>query len=315
MTTTVVATGFGGPEVLSLIDQPLGEPQSGEVLIEIRAAGTNPVDYKMYSGAYGKDASQLPMHLGYEAAGVVSAMGSAAEGPAGPISVGDSVIAYPIHGAYAAQVIAPASSVVPKPSAVSFEQAAGFLLIGTTAAHAIHVTGIGAGDTVVVHGGSGGVGHMVVQLARNAGARVIATASEAGHAYLRELGAEPVVYGAGLAERIAELAPGGVDAAIDTVGSDEALDVSVALVADRNRIVTIAAFRRGVELGIKVIGAGPGGDPGTEFRAAARLELVRQAEAGKLRVRMAGTYRLDEAAAAHRELLSGHTHGKIVLVP
>ena len=313
MTQTVVATGFGGPEVLSVIDEFVGEPKPGQVLIEVRAVGTNPIDYKMYSGAYGKDASQLPMHLGYEAAGVVSAVGGDAEGPAGPIRIGDSVIAYPVHGAYAAQVIAPASSVVPKPSTFSFEQAAGLLLTGTTAAHTLHVTAVAAGDTVVVHGASGGVGHVAVQLARNAGARVIATASEAGHAYLRELGAEPVVYGDGLVERICELAPDGVDAAIDTVGSDEALDVSVTLVADRNRIVTIAAFQRGVDLGIKVIGAGPGGDPGTEIRAAARLELVRQAEVGKLRVRLASTYRLAEAAAAHRELLSGHTHGKIVL--
>ena len=315
MTTTVVATGFGGPEVLSVIDEALGEPKPGQVLIEVRAAGTNPVDYKMYSGAYGKDASQLPMHLGYEAAGVVRAVSGDAEGPAGPIRIGDSVIAYPVRGAYAAQVIAPVSSVVPKPSTLSFEQAAGLLLVGTTAAHALHVTAIGAGDTVVVHGASGGVGHVAVQLARNAGARVIATASEAAHAYLRELGAGPVVYGDGLVERIGELVPDGVDAAIDTVGNDEALDASVALVADRNRIVTIAAFQRGVELGIKVIGAGPGGDPGTEIRAAARLELVRLAEAGKLRVRLAGTYRFEEAAAAHRELLSGHTHGKIVLIP
>jgi NADPH:quinone reductase-like Zn-dependent oxidoreductase len=156
---------------------------------------------------------------------------------------------------------------------------------------------------------------MAVQLAVNAGARVIGTASQASHAYLRELGAEPVIYGDGLVERIRALVPGGVDAAIDAVGSDEAVDASVALVSDRKRIVTIAAFQRGLELGLKIIGAGPGGDPGTEIRAAARLELVRLAEAGKLQVRVAGTYPLSEAATAHRELAAGHTHGKIVLVP
>ena len=311
----MVATGFGGPEVLSVIDEPVGDPKPGQVLVEVRAAGTNPVDYKMYSGAYGKDASQLPIHLGYEAAGVVSAVSGDTEGPAGPVHIGDEVIAYPIHGAYAAQVIVPASSVVHKPSTFSFEEAGGFLLTGTTAAHALHVTGVGPGDTVVVHGAAGGVGLMAVQLATNAGARVIGTASAPGHAYLRGLGAEPVAYGDGLLERIRDIAPGGVDGVIDTVGTDEAIDVSVALVADRNRIVTIAAFQRGVQLGIKVIGVGPGGDPGTEIRAAARLELVQQAEAGKLHVRVAGTYPLSEAAAAHRQLLSGHTHGKIVLIP
>ena len=311
----MVATAFGGPEVLSVVDEPVGEPGPGQVLIEVRAAGTNPVDYKMYGGAYGKDPSMLPLHLGYEATGVISAVGDAAEGPAGPVHVGDQVIAYPIQGAYAAEVVTPASSVVPKPSTLSFEEAAGLLLAGCTAVHALTVTGVGSGDTVVVHGASGGVGLMTVQLAVNTGARVIGTASEDGHAYLRELGAEPVTYGEGLVERIRALAPQGVDAAIDTVGTDEAIDTSVALVADRGRIVTIAAFQRGVELGLKVIGAGPGADPGTEIRDAARLELVRLAEAGKIKVRLAGVYPFSEVDAAHRQLMSGHTHGKIVLVP
>jgi NADPH:quinone reductase-like Zn-dependent oxidoreductase len=315
MTTSVVAMAFGGPEVLSVLDESVGIPGPGHVLVEVRAAGTNPVDYKLYSGAYGKDPSQLPMRLGMEAAGVVSAVGDDAEGPAGPIHLGDEVIAYPIRGAYAALVVVPASTVVPKPSTLSFEEAGGLLLTGTTAVHALTVTGVGSGDVVVVHGASGGVGLMVVQLAVNAGARVIGTASQASHAYLRELGAEPVIYGDGLVERIRALVPGGVDAAIDAVGSDEAVDASVALVTDRKRIVTIAAFQRGLELGLKIIGAGPGGDPGTEIRAAARLELVRLAEAGKLQVRVAGTYPLSEAATAHRELAAGHTHGKIVLVP
>ncbi len=315
MTTTVVATAFGGPEVLSVVDEPVGVPGPGQVLVEVRAAGTNPVDYKIYGGAYGKDPSRLPMRLGMEAAGVVSAVSDDAEGPAGPIHCGDEVVAYPIRGAYAAQVVVPATSVVPKPSTLSFEEAAGLLLTGCTAVHALTVTHVGSGDTVVVHGASGGVGLMAVQLAVDAGARVIGTASQGSHAYLRELGAEPVTYGEGLVERIRALAPDGVDAAIDAVGSDGAVDASVALVADRNRIVTIAAFQRGVELGLKVIGAGPGGDPGTEIRDAARLGLVRQSEAGKLQVRVAGTYPLSEVADAHRELMSGHTHGKIVLVP
>ena len=315
MTTSVVAMAFGGPEVLSVLDESVGVPGPGHVLVEVRAAGTNPVDYKLYSGAYGKDPSQLPMRLGMEAAGVVSAVGDDAEGPAGPIHPDDEVIAYPIRGAYAALVVVPASTVVPKPSTLSFEEAGGLLLTGTTAVHALTVTGVGSGDVVVVHGASGGVGLMAVQLAVNAGARVIGTASQASHAYLRELGAEPVIYGDGLVERIRALAPGGVDAAIDAVGSDEAVDASIALVTDRKRIVTIAAFERGLELGLKIIGAGPGGDPGTEIRAAARLELVRLAEAGKLQVRVAGAYPLSEAATAHRELAAGHTHGKIVLVP
>jgi NADPH:quinone reductase-like Zn-dependent oxidoreductase len=245
----------------------------------------------------------------------VSAVGDEAEGPSGPIHPGDEVVAYRIQGAYAAQVVVAGSAVVPKPSTLSFQEAGGLMLTGSTAVHALTVTGVTSGDTVVVHGASGGVGLMAVQLAFNAGARVIGTASEASHDYLRKLGAEPVIYGDGLVERIRALAPDGVGAAVDTVGSDEAVDASVALVADRDRIVTIAAFRRGIELGIKVIGGAPGADPGTEIRAAARLELVRQAEAGQLRGRVARAYPLSEATAAHRELMSGHTHGKIVLIP
>jgi NADPH:quinone reductase-like Zn-dependent oxidoreductase len=269
----------------------------------------------MYSGAFGRDPARLPMRLGVEAAGVVTEVGDGATGPAGPLQVGDQVVAYRIEGAYAAAVVVPGSRVVPKPSALSFEQASGLMAAGATAFHALSAAQVRSGDTVVIHGGSGGVGLMATQLAVSAGARVIATASESGHAYLRQLGAEPVTYGAGLLERIRALAAGGVDVAIDAVGSDEALDTAVALVEDRDRIVTLVAVQRGLDLGLKVLGGAPGADPGTEVRAAARLELVKLAESGALRVPVAGTYPLAEVASAHRALATGHTHGKIVLIP
>ncbi|MGI8751078.1 MAG: NADP-dependent oxidoreductase [Acidimicrobiales bacterium] len=315
MTTTVVATAFGGPEALSVIDPPIEAVGSDQVRVEVRAAGTNPVDYKVYGGAFGRDPGQLPMRLGYEAAGVVTAVGDGVEGPSGPIHLGDEVIVYRIEGAYAAEVVVPASAVVAKPSTLPFPEASGLMLTGVTAVHALTVTGVGTGDTVVIHGASGGVGLMAVQLAVNAGARVIGTGGETRHGYLRQLGAEPVVYGDGLIERIRALAPTGVDAAIDAVGTDEAVDASVDLVTDCKRIATIAAFQRGFELGLKVLGGAPGADPGTGIRAAARLELVKQAEAGRLQVLVAGTYALVDAASAHRELAAGHTHGKIVLIP
>jgi NADPH:quinone reductase-like Zn-dependent oxidoreductase len=113
---------------------------------------------------------------------------------------------------------------------MSFEQASGLLATGSAAVHALKVAAVSAGDTVVIYGASGGVGLIAVQLARLAGARVIATASEGRHADLRELGAEPVAYGTGLLERIHGIAPDGVDAAIDAVGTDEAVDTSIALV-------------------------------------------------------------------------------------
>ena len=315
MATRVVATAYGGPEVLTLVEEPVGEPGPRQVLVEVRAAGTNPYDYKVYSGIYGEDPSQLPIHLGAEASGVVRSVGEGAVGETGPINSGDEVIAYPVAGGYASDLVVGAASVVSKPSTLSFEEAAGLMVTGTTAAHALTAIGVEAGDTVLIHGAAGGVGFMAVQLALNAGARVIGTASESGHDRLREVGAEPVSHGDGLLERVRAIAPDGIDAAIDTVGADEALDVSVVVVSDRARIVTIVSFERAMELGVKAIGFGPGGDPGTEIRSAARLELVRQAEEGKLHVPIARTYPLREVADAHRELSAGHAHGKIILVP
>jgi NADPH:quinone reductase len=315
MTRAVVATAFGGPEVLAVIETPVSAPGPGEVLISVRAAGTNPVDYKQYSGNMGRDPARLPMRLGSEAAGVVTEVADGTEGPGGLIRAGDEVIAYRITGAYADDVTVPASSVLPKPSTLSFDEASGLMLTGVTATHALAVVGAGAGEVVLIHGAAGGVGLMVIQLAVVAGARVIGTASESGHGLVREFGAEPVTYGPGLEERVRALAPGGVDAAVDCAGGDEALDVSLALVADRGRIVTIVASRRAFDAGIKVIGGAPGADPGTEIRSAARLELARLAEDGKLRVVIAAVYPLAEAAAAHRALAAGHTHGKIILVP
>jgi NADPH2:quinone reductase len=315
MSATVVAADYGGPEVLRIIDEEVGPPGPGQVVVDVRAAGTNPIDYKRYSGAFGRDPGQLPIHLGNEAAGVVAETAEGAVGPAGPIHVGDDVIGYRIEGAYAARVLVPAAALVPKPQMMSFEEAGGLMVTGVTAVHLLTVTDVGPGDTVVVHGASGGVGLMAVQIAVDKGARVIGTAGEAMHGYLRQLGAEPVTYGEGLTERIRQLAPDGVDAAVDTVGTVDAIDSSIALVSDRNRIATIAAFERGFELGIKVLGGAPGADPGDEIRSAARLELVRLVEEGKLRVRVDRVYPLAEAAEAHRELAKGHTHGKIVLVP
>lgn len=314
--TAVVATAFGGPEVLALIDTELEEPKPGEVLVEVRAAGTNPIDFKIYSGEgnYGSDASKLPMRLGFEAAGVVLSTGGHVEGPSGPIRTGDEVIVYRTTGAYASAIVAPASTVIAKPDAMTFEEASGLMLTGTTAVHSLRASGVAAGDTVLIHGAAGGVGLMAIQLAVSDGARVIGTAGEAQHELLRSLGAEPVAYGDGLLERVVALAPEGVDVALDFVGTDEALDVSLALVADRSRIVTIVAAGRAPELGIKAIGGGPGADPGTEIRDAARLELVHRVEQGTLRVLIAATYPLADVQDAHRQLIEGHAHGKIVLL-
>ena len=315
MTRVVVATAFGGPEVLSVVEQPMEAPGPGQALLQVRAAAINPADWKLTSGAFGSDPKRLPLRLGYEAAGVVTAVGEDAQGPAGPISLGDEVIGWPLRGAYAEELVVPAAALVPKPAGMEWAEAAGLLLTGTTAVHGLTAVAVSAGDTVLVHGAAGGVGQMLVQLAVADGARVIGTSGPSGAEQVRRLGGEPVAYGDGLADRVRALAPAGVTAAVDAVGTDEALDVSLELVADRRRVATLANFTRGPEAGIAVLGSGPGADPGTELRNAARLRLTALVEAGRLRVTVARTFPLDDVAAAHREGMSGHSHGKLVLVP
>jgi NADPH2:quinone reductase len=304
----VVAAGFGGPENLELQEISLDEAGSAQVRVSVRAAGVNPADVKSYRNE--GDPSRLPLPLGYEASGVVTEVG-----PGTSVAVGDEVIVFRTSGAYATDLIVDESTLTPKPPALDWPAAAGLLLAGATAVHTLEATGVTAGDTVLVHGATGGVGLNAVQLARLRGARVIATAGERNHDLLRELGAEPVTYGDGLADRVKALASDGVDAALDLVGTDEAMDVSLALVADRGRIASIANFDRGPREGIRLLGGGPGADAGDDLRMAARSELARLAGAGDLRVLVAATYPLAEAADAHRQIATGHTTGKIVLLP
>ena len=191
MTNAVVATAFGGPEVLSLIEVPLGRARPGEVQIEVRAAGANPIDYKSYCRYLPKrpvqtaDAARLRGVRG--GAGRRRPRGGTS-GPGAPCWRRSYCV--PCPGAYATEVVTKAANVLPKPTELSFEQAGGLLLTGITAYQTLHVTNVVAGETVLVHGAAGGVGSMVVQLAVAAGADVIGTASEPSHADLRELGAD-----------------------------------------------------------------------------------------------------------------------------
>jgi NADPH:quinone reductase-like Zn-dependent oxidoreductase len=315
MSRVVVATAFGGPEVLSVVEQPTGTPGPGQVLLDVRAAGVNPADWKGYTGAFGTDPATLPLRLGFEASGVVAEVGPDAVGPAGPLAVGDEVIGFRLRGAYASSLVVPATALVPKPATLDWAEAAGLMLTGATAVHALTAVRAGAGDTVLVHGAAGGVGLMLVQLAVAGGARVIGTAGTSGAELVRRLGGEPVGYGDGLVERVRAMAPDGVTAAVDAAGTDEALDSSLALVADRQRIATVVNFARGAQAGVQLLGGGPGADPGTELRDAARLRLTALVEAGRLEVVVARTFPLADVAAAHREGMAGHSHGKLVLVP
>jgi NADPH2:quinone reductase len=310
----VVAAAYGGPEVLSVVEAKVPPPGPGEVTIEVRAAGVNPIDYKIYSGALGRSADNLPMRLGLEIAGVITEVGPDAVGPAGPLSVGDEVIAYPTEGGYATAITVPATTVVPKPAELSWEQASGLLLVGATAVHAVAVAKVSEGDTVLVHAGSGAVGLLTVQLSLAAGATVVATASERNQTLLREVGAVALTYGPGLLDRVGQAVPSGISAAIDAIGTDEAIDVSLAVVPDPGRIISIAAFHR-ADTGIKLIGHGPGGDPGTEIRSNAWRQILPLAATGKLIPLPVKTFPLSEAAEAHAFLGQGHLNGKLALIP
>jgi NADPH:quinone reductase-like Zn-dependent oxidoreductase len=310
MTRRVVAQAYGGPEVLAIQQVELPQPSPEQVLITVRAAGTNPVDYKLYSGFMGDDPVRLPLPAGMEVAGVVAVASGRSSGYTGPLKVGDEVIATNITGGYSDQVVADVSEVGHKPATLSFEEAAGLLLTGGTAWHLLTKTDVGSDDTVLIHGAGGGVGLMAVQLAVARGATVIGTARAGRHEQLRRLGAEPVEYGPGLADRVRAL--GAPTAALDLVGTDEALDVSMDLVADRSRIATIAGFGRAAELGIAAL---TGADGGQGIRDASRPELIRLAAAGLLKVSVDKVFPLERAADAHRYLQTGHARGKVVLVP
>ena len=237
-------------------------------------------------------------------------------GPAGPVTAGDEVIAFRVSGAYASELVVPGGALVPKPTVLDWAQASGLMLAGTTAWHALAATSVRDRDTVLVHGGSGGVGLMAVQLAVLRGATVVATASPPKHDLLREFGAIPVAYGPGLADRVRAAVPGGIGAALDLVGTDEAMDTSLELVADRARIATIVGFARGRQEGVKLLSGNlPGADPGTEIRQAARLDLARLAGEKRLRVVVSRSFPLADAADAHRVLMTGRATGKITLIP
>ena len=306
-----VATDFGGLDVFELQQYDVPAPGPGEVTIAVTAAGMNPADFKHV--ARGGDRSQLPAPIGYEVAGRITALGPGTRIGSGDAEVGDEVLAFRIAGGYATEVTVPASAVFARPPALAPEEAANLLLAGTTAAEMLHVTGVRAGETVLLHGASGAVGVSVLQQAALLGARVIGTAGERGADVVRRFGGEPVRYGDGLAGRVRELAPDGVAAALDAVGTDEAVDVSLELVADRQRIVSIAAFERAEAEGYRVIG---GTMPASKaFRDEVRARLVELAGDGQLVVPVARTFPLADARQALELLAGGHPGGKLALLP
>ena len=216
METRWVAVDFGGPEVLRRVPVVVLPPKSGEVTIQMRAAGMNPADYKHFGP--GQDPGLLPLTVGYEAAGVISDVGPDTEIASGGGGVGDEVVAFQILGGYASAITVDADDVVAKPANLSFAEASNLLVVGTTAAEMLHVTRVSEGVVVLVHGAAGGVGTSVLQQARLLGATVIGTASQSNFDAVRRFGGIPVAYGPGLQERARAVAPGGINAALGCGG-------------------------------------------------------------------------------------------------
>ena len=298
-----VAVDFGGAEVLRRVALDVPEPGHGTVRVDVRACGMNPADAKHI--APGQDRSLLPLTIGMEVSGVVSATGGGTD-----FSVGDEVVTQ-TSGGYATAVTVPAVGVYRKPAALTFPEAANLLLAGTTAADLLHTSGAAPGETILLHGAAGAVGVSVLQQARVLGVRVIGTASKANFSLVERFGGVPVEYGPGLLDRVLSAAPEGVAAALDTVGSGEAGDVSLALVKDRSRVVTIVDAPRAKADGYVFVGASnPRSAP---FRARAASRIVAMAADGDLVVPMAATFAFDDAPAAFALMASPHPPGKIAL--
>lgn len=300
----IVTNEYGGPENLRLDEVPRPKVGPDQVLVRVKAAGVNPVDWKIAKGYLDSMMYvRFPLIPGWDAAGVVEELG--ADTP--EFAVGDEVLGYVRRdevgqGTYAEYVAAPVRTLARKPADLGWRQAAALPLAGLTALRSLDRVRVGDSDTVLVHGGAGGVGAFGVQLAALRGARVIATASERNHDFLRSLGAEPVTYGDGLADRVRELAPDGVDAAVDFVGGG-AVQVSHELLKDAARSASIADGEV-KKLGGHVVWVRPDAE-GLAY-------LAELASAGDLAVHV-DALPLTDAAEAFRRSESGRTRGKLVL--
>ena len=291
---------FGGPEVLELVELPDPEPGPGQIRVAVRAAGVNPIDWKVRSGAMGGD---LPKRTGQEVSGVVDELGDGVTG----VAVGDAVFGGAAGGGGAAE-LALVENYARVPASLDFAGAAALPVAVETAARTLDVLGVGGGQTIVINGASGSVGIAAVQFARARGARVIGTASEANQDYLRKFGAEPTTYGEGLAERVRALAADGVDRALDAAGGG-ALPALVELTGSPDRVVTIADYAGAQETGVAFSGG-----MGPERAWHALADAAQLIEAGRFRLPVAQTFPLDQIAEAHRVSEGGHPRGKLVLI-
>lgn len=297
---------YGDIDVLEVREVPRPRPSAGEVLVRVRAAGINPGENMIRTGAlHDRWPATFPSGQGSDLAGVVEEVGSAVR----TWSVGAEVVGWVDTRASHAELVAvPAGNLVARDRAVPWEVAGALFVAGTTAHANVRAVGAGPGDTVVVSGAAGGVGSLTVQLLRRAGATVIGLAGEANHGWLRGHGVIPLGYGDGVLDRIRSAAPDGVDAFVDNFG-DGYVDLALELGVLKDRINTIIDFAGAARTGVR--SEGMSGSANAEVLA----ELVELVASGDLEVPIARSYPLTEVRTAYRDLMERHTRGKIVLVP
>lgn len=313
MSTTIVYTEFGGPEVLTATEIAVPAPAAGEVAVRVEAVGVNPIDYKLRAGLRVSAPITEPRRVGSDAAGIVTAVGDGVEG----YRVGQPVVVFGASGAYASDIVVRAENLAPRPPQVSASEGAALGIPVGTAYQTLRSLAVGAGDTVLIHGGSGAVGQAAIQYAVLFGATVLATTSDRRADRVRALGATPLPYGEGVVARVRELAPQGVTVAIDLAGTDEALAQSIELVADKSRIATLVRGKDAAGLGIRAFSGGnpvPLTDQEQAWRAEAIPVTVALLAAGRFSVELAEQLPLADAAEAHR-LVEAGADGKVVLVP
>ena len=297
---------YGGLEVLQVVEVDRPTPGPGKVLVRVKAAGINPGEASIRKGLFAERwPSTFPSGQGSDLAGIVEQVGPGVAN----VAVGDEVIGFTNDRASQAEfVLVESGNLVARPKNVPWEQAGALFVAGTTAYAAVRSVALSAGDTVVVSGAAGGVGSIAVQLARNAGAKVIGLAGDANHKWLSHHGVAPVSYGDGVEDRIRAASGGKVDAFIDTFGGGY-VELALKLGVATNRIDTIIDFAAAAKYGVKTEGSHEAAT------ADVLAELAGLLAAGRLDIPIAKVYPLAQVRDAYRDLEQRHTRGKIILQP
>jgi NADPH:quinone reductase len=305
-TRAVRFDSYGGREVLYVTDIDRPEPSAGEVLVEVRAAGINPGEAGIRTGALHEQfPTTFPSGEGSDLAGVVIEVGDGVS----DFAVGDEVLGFSFQrSSHATHTSVPVDQLIHKPAELSWEVAGSLYVVGVTAYAAVRAVAPQSGETVAVSAAAGGVGSLAVQLLALRGVRVLGIASAGNAEWLRAHGVEPIEYGDGLADRLQQAAPDGIDAFIDLFGP-EYVQLAVDLGVPPERVDTIISFAKAAEVGAKTEGSAEASTPGV------LQEIADLIVSGALDFDVAATYPLDRVVDAFEELERRHTHGKIVLLP